>query len=312
MTSYEYLNSTKNTITNYVVFILTPHIYDGLNIIYNCSNTFLTEYDIKREKEKNLKPLDILEIFIKCLEGLFKLTHEQKEKEYLKIKKSFENTNGNYFDSLILSCLKSNYACLTFNNENNDFIELQTDSINISHFIFNCYIESAQYFTKNPDVFIKKNKKTEIFDIVKQCIQNTIIKSISSKELYDNYLKQLKNVKIPDFENLTIEHIKPLSGGKTNNNVQPYLSPIKEPKQNIQQYFSPIKEEKTDTPQEDFNVEEKKEVICQLKTEDYIHEDDLGGKPSKSSKKTSFQPNTEIKKNITYFASDAEDYFNDL
>jgi hypothetical protein len=161
-------------------------------------------------------------------------------------------------------------------------------------------------------VFIKKNKKTEIFDIVKQCIQNTIIKSISSKELYDNYLKQLKNVKIPDFENLTIEHIKPLSGGKTNNNVQPYLSPIKEPKQNIQQYFSPIKEEKTDTPQEDFNVEEKKEVICQLKTEDYIHEDDLGGKPSKSSKKTSFQPNTEIKKNITYFASDAEDYFNDL
>jgi hypothetical protein len=54
MTSYEYLNSTKNTITNYVVFILTPHIYDGLNIIYNCSNTFLTEYDIKREKEKIL------------------------------------------------------------------------------------------------------------------------------------------------------------------------------------------------------------------------------------------------------------------
>jgi hypothetical protein len=291
MALFEYINSSKNTFNNYLVFILTPNIYDGLNTIYNCALKFFNEYNIKKETNKNLLDLEFTDIFNKFLTGLEKLTSEQKQKEYNKIKRTFENTHGPYFDSLIKTCLKLNYNALSFDIDTNTFKDLNVDNINIPQFIFNCYIEAEYYFSKNNELFTKKNKKTEIYDVIKQCIHNTIIKSISTKELYENFLinKQKKPI-IPNF-----------------NMEQPAMPTFNIPQtsveQNKPQYLSPISE--NNNAESDYNdinnninVNSEK-VIDKINDEyEYVKADDFEIKS--------------IKKKINYENTDVEEYFNTL
>jgi hypothetical protein len=163
--------------------LLTIRIYEGFITILNCTTKFYAEYQKTCAIDKNMKPLTETEIFLKFLEGMKLLDDTKKVKAYENIKKKI---TIDCLDELIYACLKSNYEFYAQTNFDN------VKQYSLQKFINDCYLKCIEYFEKMPELFLKKNRKNEIFEIIEKSILNVIFNTVITKEILENYLENKK------------------------------------------------------------------------------------------------------------------------
>ena len=165
----------KNEYTNYLLNLLAPLLYDGINSIYSealeiCNNE------------------DVLKIFQSLLKSIPKWSQEILENEVHRIKIISKCT---FFDNLIIAVIKSNIVILL----NEKKINPELYNVNINKFIHNCYISTASELYRSPDLFhhvnrtidIKRNQR-ETINIIKDAIRNAIRKTIPINMILEKYL----------------------------------------------------------------------------------------------------------------------------
>ena len=230
---YNYLIETKNEFLNAVIGILTPQIYNGLITMYDHSLNVFTH--LKKKIETNPKNISsqIVNYFKLKTNDFSKMTVDEVENEYQKIKieifKKYVNDiasknnmeiEGEYlriknesrfsdiFDSLIKACFKSYLLFFTFDpkTKNSNFnSEKYYENINIRDFIHKCYVETCTFFQNNPELFIKRNKKAEINEHIKTCLIMSIRKSLPYNDMINEYLRidfDMKQDKIEEFKKM--------------------------------------------------------------------------------------------------------------
>jgi hypothetical protein len=205
---FRYLVEMKNEFNNFLCGILTPHLYHGIKGMLKYSENVYNQIELKNKKGSKISNPGIIIIFKKTLDGISNLNNHEIESEYLRIK----NTSGciEWFDKMIRAAFKSYVLFLTWDPKisNSKYSDNTIyDTIEIKDFIHKCYIISCNYFKNNPELFINKNSKKEIFDILKMCIEMSIKKSLPYNDIINEYLnvefnKIDNNINIKEIENI--------------------------------------------------------------------------------------------------------------
>ena len=204
---YRYLVEAKNEFNNFLCGILTPHLYHGIKGMLKYSENVFNQIELKNKKGAKIANPGLIIIFKKTLDGISNLNNHEIEEEYLRIK----NTSGciDWFDNMVRAAFKSYVLFLTWDPKtaNSKYSDNSVyDSIVIKDFIHKCYIISCNYFRDNPELFINKNSKKEIFDILKMCIEMSIKKSLPYNQIIDEYLNvefdKIDNVNSKEIENI--------------------------------------------------------------------------------------------------------------
>lgn len=205
---YRYLVEVKNEFDNFLCGILTPHLYHGIKGMLKYSENVYNQIELKNKKGAKIANPGIIVIFKKTLNGISNLNNHEIEEEYLRIK----NSSGcvDWFDNMVRAAFKSYVLFLTWDPKtaNSKYSDNSIyDTIVIKDFIHKCYIISCNYFRDNPELFINKNSKKEIFDILKMCVEMSIKKSIPYNQIIDEYLN-IEFDKIDNVNSKEIENIK--------------------------------------------------------------------------------------------------------
>lgn len=205
---YRYLVEAKNEFNNFLCGILTPHLYHGIKGMLKYSENVFNQIELKNKKGAKITNPGIIVIFKKTLDGISNLNNHEIEEEYLRIK----NSSGcvDWFDNMVRAAFKSYVLFLTWDpkTSNSKYSDNSIyDSIVIKDFIHKCYVISCNYFRDNPELFINKNSKKEIFDILKMCIELSIKKSLPYNQIIDEYLN-VEFDKIDNINSKEIENIK--------------------------------------------------------------------------------------------------------
>ena len=204
---YRYLVEAKNEFNNFLCGILTPHLYHGIKGMLKYSENVFNQIELKNKKGARITNPGIIVIFKKTLDGISNLNNHEIEEEYLRIK----NSSGcvDWFDNMVRAAFKSYVLFLTWDpkTSNSKYSDNSIyDSIVIKDFIHKCYVISCNYFRDNPELFISKNSKKEIFDILKMCIELSIKKSLPYNQIIDEYLNvefdKIDNVNSKEIENI--------------------------------------------------------------------------------------------------------------
>ena len=205
---YRYLVEAKNEFNNFLCGIITPHLYHGIKGMLKYSENVFNQIELKNKKGANIKNPGIIGIFKRTLEGISNLNNHEIEEEYLRIK----NSSGcvDWFDNMVRAAFKSYVLFLTWDPKisNSKYSDNTIyDSIVIKDFIHKCYIISCNYFKDNSELFINKNSKKEIFDVLKMCIEMSIKKSLPYNQIINEYLN-IEFDKIDNINSKEIENIK--------------------------------------------------------------------------------------------------------
>jgi hypothetical protein len=235
---FRYLTETKNEFNNFLGGILVPHLYNGLSQLLEYSINMYNQIEERRKRNSRIQNPGILNIFKLCLNDIKTLNNYEIENEYKRIKE----TSGcaEFFDDLVRASFKSYILFLTWDpkTETSKFSDNNFyNNIQIKDFIHKCYIETCEYFKDYPEIFLKKNSRKEINEIIKSCIENSIKKTVPYHNIIQEYLqiefdksKENKNAKdilfIKDMVNKIIsenKHNRPnienlvISGGSSSN-----------------------------------------------------------------------------------------------
>jgi len=175
----------KNEYTNFLINLLAPILYDGINSIYN-------------DGIKLCNKGDELKIFQSLLKSIPEWTSTILDDEINRIKVI---SKCEYLEDLIKAVIKSNISLLM----NNKLIDKSLYDINLNQFIHNCYITIAKEFYQYPDLLYHNNKSLDIkrnqresIHLIKEGIKNSIRKMIPLNIILKNYLHD--NNKIHDNE----------------------------------------------------------------------------------------------------------------
>ena len=203
---YKHVVEIKNDFLDFFSRLITPNIYECLYGASKQSNQYYNNL-IQISANNNIKIPDITDIFIQILSDVPHLNEAEIEKIYKDVKLY---SNCTYFDDLVRACFKSYVIFLTFNpaSENSKFCDSEYyKEFSIKNFIHKCYIESAKYFSENPEIFFRKNKKQEIYEIIRKCIEVALKNTIPYEEIIKEYfeINQQKEHKL--FEKNNIHHI---------------------------------------------------------------------------------------------------------
>ena len=214
---YRYLTETKNEFNNFLCGILVPHLYHGIRGMLKYSENVNNQIDLKKKKGLKIHNPGIINIFKKTLDGISSLNNHEIEEEYLRIK----NASGciDWFDNLVRASFKSYVLFLTWdpNLSNSKYSDnLLYESIIIKDFIHKCYIISCNYFRDNPEIFISKSNKKEVFDILKMCVEMSIKKSLPYNQIIQEYLN-IEFEKSNDVNTKEIQNIKSMVYNIMNN-----------------------------------------------------------------------------------------------
>ena len=187
---FRYLTETKNEFNNFLCSILVPHLYNGISGMLEYSIHTYNMLEEKQKKNKNIQNPGIINIFKMCLNDVSGINNYEIENEYKRIK----DKSGCvvWFDNLIKASFKSYVLFLTWDpkTSNSKYSENDLyDKISLKDFIHKCYIETCEYFKENPEIFLKKGSKKEIYDIIKNCIETGIRKTLPYNEIIQEYLK---------------------------------------------------------------------------------------------------------------------------
>jgi len=197
---FRYLTESKNEFFNFLCEILIPNIYHGLCEMLEYSINMYNMLEERRKRDKTINNPGIVNIFKMCLRDISTLNNLEIDNEYKKIKQNSKCSE--WFDELVKSTFKSHVLFLTYDPsiENSTYKDNEIyNSLSIKDFIHKCYVESSEYFLDNCDVFVKKSdRKEKIYEIIKNCINNSIRKTLP----YNNILKEYMRI------NFTIEKKK--------------------------------------------------------------------------------------------------------
>jgi hypothetical protein len=185
---YKYLLECKNNLFDFLSSLIIPNIYSGINSMYEYSVNMCKLLDEKHKYNKKIVNPGTITIFRLCLSDIPILNNYEIENEYNNIK--LNSGCSTFFDDLVRACFKSQIILLTYNpiTEKSNFSSSELyDNIIIKDYIHKCYIEVSNYFKENPELFLKKDKKREIYQIIKECTEHAIKKSIPN---YDEILKE--------------------------------------------------------------------------------------------------------------------------
>jgi hypothetical protein len=125
-----------------------------------------------------------------CLNDVSSINNNEIENEYKRIKE--KSGCIDWFDNLIKASFKSYVLFITWDpkTSNSKYSDNEFyDQISIKDFIHKCYIETCEYFKENPEIFLKKNSKKEIYDIIKICIETAIKKTLPFNDIIQEFLK---------------------------------------------------------------------------------------------------------------------------
>ncbi len=205
---YRYLTETKNEFNNFLCGILVPHLYHGIKGMLKYSENVFNQIEIKNKSGAKINNPGVINIFKKTLDGLSSLNNHEIEEEYLRIK----NTSGcvDWFDNLVRASFKSYVLFLTWDPKisNSKYSDNSIyESIVIKDFIHRCYVVSCNYFRDNPEIFMSKNSKKEIFEILKMCVEMSIKKSLPYNQIIQEYL-EIEFDKTNDINSKEIQNIK--------------------------------------------------------------------------------------------------------
>ena len=187
---FRYLTETKNEFNNFLCSILVPHLYNGISGMLEYSIQTYNMLEEKKKKNKSIQNPGIINIFKMCLNDVSSINNNEIENEYKRIKD--KSGCAEWFDNLIKASFKSYVLFLTWDPKSsnskyseNDFY----DKISLKDFIHKCYIETCEYFKENPEIFLKKNVKKEIYDVIKNCVESAIKKTLPYNEIIQEFLK---------------------------------------------------------------------------------------------------------------------------
>jgi len=187
---FRYLTESKNEFNNFLCNIMIPHLYNGVAGMLDYSIQTYNLLEEKRKKNKNINNPGIINIFKMCLGDIATINNFEIEAEYKRIKE--KSGCVEWFDNLVKASFKSYVLFLTWEPSisNSKYAENNMyDQISIKDFIHKCYIETCNYFIENPEIFLKKGLRKEIHDIIKNCIETAMKKSIPYNEIIQEYLK---------------------------------------------------------------------------------------------------------------------------
>jgi len=187
---FKYLVETKNEFNNFLCSILVPHLYHGIKGMFKYSENVCLQIEKRNQKGVKINNPGIVNIFKKTLEGISSLNNHEIDEEYIRIKNSSGCTE--WFDNLVKATFKSYALFLTWDPQTSNSKYAENDIYNniiIKDFIHKCYIISCNCFKENPELFINKNNKKDIFETIKICIDMAIKKSLPYNQIIEEYLK---------------------------------------------------------------------------------------------------------------------------
>lgn len=188
---FRYLTESKNEFFNFLCEILIPNIYNGLYGMLEYSIDMYNKLEERRKRDKSINNPGIVSIFKMCLRDISTLNNLEIENEYKKIKQNCKCSE--WFDELIRCTFKSHVLFLTYDPsiENSTYKDNEIyNSLSIKDFIHRCYVESSEYFLDNCDVFVKKSdRKEKIYEIIKNCINNSIRKTLPYNDILKEYMR---------------------------------------------------------------------------------------------------------------------------
>ena len=186
---FRYLTESKNEFNNLLCSILVPHLYNGISGMLDYSVQTNNMLEEKQKKNKNIQNPGILNIFKMCLNDVSGINNYEIEIEYKRIKD--KSNCSEWFDNLIKAAFKSYVLFLTWDpkTSNSKYIDNDMyDKISLKDFIHKCYIETCEYFKENPEIFLKKGSKKEIYEIIKNCVELAIKKTLPYNDIMQEYL----------------------------------------------------------------------------------------------------------------------------
>lgn len=231
----------KNEYTEFLVDIITPLIYEGLNSIYKDSLKIEEKLIAKSKENPDIKPLNIWKLFQTCLREVPNYNKNIIDKETERIKNASKCYD--WFDNLIKAVVKSHIILLTFTSPTKkcELIEQKYhENIDTCDFIHKCYIESAKAIYNNPQLFAHnldpmefKTNQNLIVSRIEKSIISAIRKLLPMKLILEEFLQndypdidqmncipqsKIDNMKTMVHNDLTIPHNKPVYRPYDNNN----------------------------------------------------------------------------------------------
>jgi hypothetical protein len=187
----------KEEYTTFLINIMTPFIYEGLQAVYN----FALETDKKLKERARHDPNTInpgiFKIFQSALREIPTLNNHAIEKQTERIKD--KTRCSDWFDDLIKAVVKSSIVLLTFSTDaaQSDLINQKYhERIESKDFVHKCLIEGARAIYNNPELFYheyppleRKRNQRDICEIIGISIKNAIRKMLPMKLILQEYLK---------------------------------------------------------------------------------------------------------------------------
>jgi hypothetical protein len=174
----------------------------------------------RRKKDRSINNPGIVNIFKMCLRDISTLNNLEIENEYKKIKQNSKCSE--WFDELVKCTFKSHVLFLTYDPsiENSTYKDNEIyNSLSIKDFIHRCYVESSEYFLDNSDIFIKKSdRKEKIYEIIKNCINNSIRKILPYNEILKEYMRINFTIEKKKEESTKLSDIKQMVNEMINKN----------------------------------------------------------------------------------------------
>ena len=217
---FRYLTESKNEFFNFLCEILTPNIYHGLCEMLEYSINMYNMLEERRKRDKTINNPGIVNIFKMCLRDISTLNNLEIENEYKKIKQNSKCSE--WFDELIRCTFKSHVLFLTYDPsiENSTYKDNEIyNSLSIKDFIHRCYVESSEYFLDNSDIFVKKSdRKEKIYEIIKNCINNSIRKTLPYNDILKEYMRINFTIEKKKEESAKLSDIKQMVNEMINKN----------------------------------------------------------------------------------------------
>ena len=180
-----FLVETKNEYTIQLINILSPHIYEGFESIYNESKKI-----IKKGEEKK-----VLKAFQQFIKRIPSWNTNLIENETTRIKTA---SRCDFLQNLLKAVIKANIILLSNSNSNTyskSVIEKKFLDIPLHKFIHRCYVECARQFYNSPYLFYhdirpieRKRNQRDCYDIIKTGIKEAIRKILPVQHILDKYL----------------------------------------------------------------------------------------------------------------------------
>ena len=216
---FRYLTESKNEFFNFLCTILVPNIYNGFSEMLEYSINMYNMLEERKKKDRSINNPGIVNIFKMCLKDISTLNNLEIENEYKKIKQNSKCSE--WFDELVKCTFKSHVLFLTYDPtlENSTYKDNDIyNSLVIKDFIHRCYVESSEYFIDNCDIFLKKDKKDKIYEIIKVCITNSIRKTLPYNNILQEYLRINFTIEKKNEESTKLSDIKKMVSIMINKN----------------------------------------------------------------------------------------------